>query len=310
MLLRVAIGWHFLYEGLWKIDSHRKGDKPFSAEGYIANSSGPFRPWFRAKLDDPDGLERLDSAGLTRRWDRTIAEFDRRYRLTDQQRQSARAKTLELDRAKETYLNDPAIRSRIDAYRDDVAQVTADEAAKPNFFKEHAKDRRKDLAKTRDELLAPVAAWNKTLRDHLTAELNPEQLEQDSRERLSGLAGRLRLPFKLEWPELKIDQINLVTMLGLSLCGLLLLAGLFSRLAALGAAGFIAMFYACNPAPPLGSGLPGDPGHYMYVNKELIECLAALALATIPTGRWLGLDALIHGITRRVAGRLAPAKTT
>jgi hypothetical protein len=52
--------------------------------------------------------------------------------------------------------------------------------------------------------------------------------------------------------------------------------------------------------------MPGDPGHYLYVNKELVECLAALVLATIPTGRWLGLDALIRGlITRRVSATIA-----
>jgi len=68
------------------------------------------------------------------------------------------------------------------------------------------------------------------------------------------------------------------------------------------AAAFLGLIYLANPAPPLGAGNPADPGHYMLVNKELVECLAALVLATIPTGRWLGLDALIRGlITRRAS---------
>ena len=33
----------------------------------------------------------------------------------------------------------------------------------------------------------------------------------------------------------------------------------------------------------------------MFINKNVIECLALLALASMPTGRWMGLDALIQG---------------
>ena len=34
-------------------------------------------------------------------------------------------------------------------------------------------------------------------------------------------------------------------------------------------------------------------GHYLYVSKNLIEMIACLALVFIPTGRWVGLDALL-----------------
>ena len=44
VLLRVSIGWQFLYEGLWKLNT-LKGPKPWSAEGYLANSRGPFRDY-------------------------------------------------------------------------------------------------------------------------------------------------------------------------------------------------------------------------------------------------------------------------
>jgi uncharacterized membrane protein YphA (DoxX/SURF4 family) len=308
VLLRVGVGWHFLYEGLWKIDSRRAtrdGVKPFSAEGYIANSSGPLRPWFRAHLDDPDGLQRLDPEKLTHRWDLVVEDFDRRYQLTDEQKQSARAKIRELTDAMDQYFNDPAIALKIKVYREEVQRATVDETGEPKFIREHAKERLKNLAKSREELLAPIEGWTKSLRDQLTGTLTPDQIEVDSKEHLSGLARLLHLPFKLEWPEPGIERINIVTMLGLTLCGGLLVIGLFSRLAALGAAAFVALFYACNPAPPLGAGLPGDPGHYLYVNKELIEFLSGLVLATVPTGRWLGVDALIHGFTRLVSQRFS-----
>jgi hypothetical protein len=46
---------------------------------------------------------------------------------------------------------------------------------------------------------------------------------------------------------------------------------------------------------PPWPGLPDNPraeGHYLYINKNLIEMLALLALATTRSGRWAGLDAL------------------
>jgi hypothetical protein len=35
-------------------------------------------------------------------------------------------------------------------------------------------------------------------------------------------------------------------------------------------------------------------GHYYFVNKNLIEMLALLVLATTRSGCWLGLDGLLH----------------
>ncbi|MBI3464191.1 MAG: DoxX family protein [Planctomycetes bacterium] len=305
VLLRVAVGWHFLYEGLNKIESHRQGVKRFSAEGYLANSSGPFRDRFRSLLDDPDGLNRLEPAEIVGGWEKTLTELEHRYGLTPEQVDSVRAKIRDLQLAKENYFSSPETRGKINAYRDGLQKVAEDEQGEPAFVREHAGARRKELAKLRDELLGPVIAWDKELRDHVRSTLSQDQLTRDSEQRPGGIAGRLNLPFKLEWPERRIDQINLMTMCGLTVSGGLLVIGLFSRLSALWAAGFLALIYLANPAPPLGTANPADPGHYMYVNKELLECLAALVLAAIPTGRWLGLDALIRGlITRRLSAKL------
>ena len=46
ILLRISIGWQFLYEGLWKLES-MKTAQPWSAEGYLKNAQGPFRNYFR-----------------------------------------------------------------------------------------------------------------------------------------------------------------------------------------------------------------------------------------------------------------------
>ena len=48
------------------------------------------------------------------------------------------------------------------------------------------------------------------------------------------------------------------------------------------------------PALPYAPTPPGAIGFYLYVNLYVIEMIALLMLATVPTGRWFGLDALLH----------------
>jgi len=103
VLLRMAIGWHFLYEGVYKInttpsqrdslagrvltkilsaphDKDKDKDPPFSAEGYLRNATGPLAPRFRAMVPDVDSLEALerDAKGLPTRLKNTWrAELNR-----------------------------------------------------------------------------------------------------------------------------------------------------------------------------------------------------------------------------------------
>ncbi len=307
VLLRVGVGWHFLYEGLSKIESHREGTKPFSAEGYLANSSGPLRDWVRRRLDDPDGLKYLEPTAITAQWNETLQQLDARYGLNQEQRQSAAEKIRELEQTREKHFGNADNKKKIEEYWDAMNQVIEDESSGLAYERERAREKRRELATQRDELTTPIQAWNTALRDHVTGRLTPDQIERDSARDVGGLAATLDLPFPL-WPEQSIDQINVLTMCGLTLSGGLLLVGLFSRLSALWAAAFLAMIYATNPPLPLGAGNPADPGNYLYVNKELIECLAALALATIPTGRWLGVDALIRAVTRPIRVKLFGAE--
>lgn len=88
---------------------------------------------------------------------------------------------------------------------------------------------------------------------------------------------------------------------GLFLSGLALLLGLFTRPACLlGALLLLLIYLAQPPLPwlPISSRLPG---YTPFVNGVLIEALALVALAAFPTGRWLGLDALLKLLPRRQA---------
>src|SRR5262249_57167930 len=83
---------------------------------------------------------------------------------------------------------------------------------------------------------------------------------------------------------------------GLAILGLCLLFGLFSRTACVLAAGFLLMTSLCVPPWPWLPVAPNTEGYYAFVNKNVIEMLALLVLATTASGRWFGLDALIHAI--------------
>jgi thiosulfate dehydrogenase [quinone] large subunit len=96
-----------------------------------------------------------------------------------------------------------------------------------------------------------------------------------------------------------LANADLITMWGLTAVGLLLVLGLFTRLASLGAIGFILLFYLCNP-PFVGYfySIPSE-GSYLIVNKNLVELGALLVILVSGSGRFAGLDRIVHGLIGR-----------
>lgn len=92
---------------------------------------------------------------------------------------------------------------------------------------------------------------------------------------------------------------NQITMWGLTLVGLLLILGLFTRLASLGGIGFILLFYLCNP-PFVGLfySIPVE-GSYLIVNKNLVELGALIVILVSGSGRFAGLDTFVHTLVGR-----------
>lgn len=96
-----------------------------------------------------------------------------------------------------------------------------------------------------------------------------------------------------------LDNANLITMYGLTIVGVLLMLGLFTRLAAAGGIGFILLFYLCNP-PFIGYfyAIPTE-GTYLIVNKNVVELCALVVILLTGTGRFAGLDGIVHGLLVR-----------
>jgi uncharacterized membrane protein YphA (DoxX/SURF4 family) len=151
------------------------------------------------------------------------------------------------------------------------------------FQQEHLDRLWSDIRAKDRELAGPVLALDVQLRDEaLNKVLTLDQLQR----------GSLTRP----WDTLRV--VDTLTIAGLTGLGLLLIFGLFSRFAALMAALMVFGFYMAMPPWPGVPEVPG-PEHSFIVNKNLIEVLALLALATIPTGRWFGLDI----VASRLCGR-------
>ena len=111
VLLRLAIGWHFLYEGAHKLDSFVHGDKPWTSAGYFREAPGPLAWEMRQHLGDPDdeALARLNvqpppagedqqknylrtPPGLHKDWEDYLQRYADAYGLDARQRDLARGK--------------------------------------------------------------------------------------------------------------------------------------------------------------------------------------------------------------------------
>ncbi len=89
-----------------------------------------------------------------------------------------------------------------------------------------------------------------------------------------------------------VSAIDAAMAWGLTLVGIMLILGLFTRSALLVATLFLLMFYLSNP-PWVGvQFMPGE-GSYMIVNKNLIEMAAVLVLLVLPSGAMWGFDRLL-----------------
>ncbi len=96
-----------------------------------------------------------------------------------------------------------------------------------------------------------------------------------------------------------LANADLITMWGLTAVGLLLILGLFTRLASMGGIGFILLFYLCNP-PFVGYfySIPSE-GNYLVVDKNLVELAALLVIFATGSGRFAGLDRILHALVAR-----------
>jgi len=165
----------------------------------------------------------------------------------------------------------------LDKYRHMLTDYRiASESARQDFQYDHLQRLWSDIQKERALLVGPMKALDKELKDTAQKKLTISQLKK----------GKL----SEGWTGLRISDVMI--MAGLTILGFCLIVGLFTRIAAVFSAIMLFSFYLAMPPLP---GLPEAPGpeHSLIVNKNLIEVFALLAIASVPSGYWLGLDRLV-----------------
>lgn len=169
--------------------------------------------------------------------------------------------------------------------------------ARTKFEWDHIDRQAKVLQELRRDVVGPVQALEAEMiskaEEQLTApreRLSQEEALQLTRQLAAGPVPEPMTPVRV---------INWRTMWGLTIFGLLLMIGLFTRLSALGGAGLLLMFYLAMPPWPGVQEIPSIE-HNLFVNKVLVEMLALLAFAALPSGKWFGLDALISALWNRI----------
>ena len=164
----------------------------------------------------------------------------------------------------------------IDQYKDLLDRYEANYAkVETSFQYDHLAKQWGEIQQLRAKLVGPVKSLSGELMDEARKLLTEEQIAQ----------GAVPLPLT------QLQIMDLMTMWGLTILGVLMIGGLFTPLACLGGAVMLTMFYLAIPPLPGYPPVPG-PDHAFVISKNLIEAIALFGLMLMPTGRWFGIDSL------------------
>ncbi len=287
VILRLSIGCHFLYEGVWKI-AHPE----FSADGFLTQAKGPAAWIFYAMVPDIDGHQRLEIAdGATGkwyidRWQKLQRKVVHKYRLDDRQATETQEIYQRFADGLVGYLeeNSEAIAQYFNSLdRFQAARAAGNDGAA--YQKKRTWDRQQELRREANQWLSAVDEMELAYHDALWSALSEDQRQR----------GTLPVGWTMS------DLINFAVTYGLTAIGLCLVLGLATRPAALGGVAFLTFVLLTQPPwPTIYPPAPEVVGHAMLVDKNFIELVALLVVATTAVGRWGGLDYFAENYVIRV----------
>ena len=287
VVLRVAIGWHFFYEGTWKIVNADK----FSATPFLTMAKGPVAPLFYAMVYDIDGRQRLTPSEAddgepvitgriyTDAWQGQFDAAVKKYGLDEEQKKAAQAILDRYKKSAQEYLGDN--REEIVGYLDSLDRFEAAMAAGGDnsaYKKKRNWDQQQKLRFEANGWLGELDGMGEGYRAALWSVLNDEQKQKGA--------------IPVGWT--RADLMDLAVAYGLAAIGLCMMLGFCNRLACLGGAAFLVSVLLTQPPwPTIYPPAPAVVGRALIVDKNFVEMVAMLTLACLPVGRWGGLDFFI-----------------
>lgn len=273
VVLRVTIGWHFLYQGLWKLDN-----PDFTSAGFLSQAKGPLADRYYALIPDFWGHERLDKERALKANADYRQKFGETYQLTDEQAKIAdRLAKMRKEQIEEFFDENQEV---VDTYFHDLErldEVKQTPASELGFQKKRNWDKHRELQAKVTGWLEQLDRWEDLYHEELHSLLTKEQKGAETMQ--------TRAAFTM-------DRFITYSNIAVGAC---LMAGLFTRLAAFGGALFLLTIVLSQPElPGIFPPAPAAAGRSLGVTKEMIEMVAMLALATLPVGRWGGLDFFVH----------------
>jgi len=284
VLLRMTVGWHILYEGIWKYQQ-----QDFSADGYLSMASGPFADYYRTEvMEDFEGRKHLDEKWnldkLQSYYDRFLAQM----KLDDAAKTEA-AKHLE--ERKQNIKDFLAEKTNAMLFGDYAVQWEGIKKQKAELDKSGGGTsfQSERIWKAEQSLRRegrPWVDWIDNQHDALRDDLN-QLLPMERR----------GSPLRPSIQEIFTDKNLFVTYSSIAI-GVCMIVGLLSRLASLGGAILLVNIVAAKWDWPRHYSPPAHPaqGHSLFITKEFIEMMCCFTLATLPTGRWAGFDYFLHGL--------------
>ncbi|MDR2439824.1 MAG: hypothetical protein LBE12_10705 [Planctomycetaceae bacterium] len=301
VLLRIAIGWHFFYEGLHKFDPA----EGFSAKGFLGVAKGPTAELYYEMLPDLDGLQRLEIGSVKDdkekehktfivyeiAWNEFYNRFLKKHALNEKQQKEA---ANIFNRYLESLRNGATdIEKDVNAFKESKKRYKETKQTLRNDTAFEQKRRWDAMMKYRSEAgtwIDMLDGMSNGLQSDLARLVSPQLAGESGKIITEPERGYLKY-FPNPCVQSQMRAMDLAVMYGLSAIGLCMILGICNRLACLGGAIFLVnVILTTYPVPGVYPSLPTAVGNFMFVSKDAIELIAMLFLASIPAGRWAGLD--------------------
>ena len=273
VMLRLAIGFHFYYEGVAKL----KDPKPFSSM-FLGAAKGPLAGFYRGMVYDADGEARLNQDTTKKVWEQFVAQAKRHYGFDEKQAEEA-------DRVlgnREAHLK---------GYFDSIASELDEYNKGLNYVRNGDRQDRTDDMRVRVGVASLKGQWDKT-ESELKSKRGPwlanlDKINKGLESGINDLATSeqsRRGALKISKPGRRMldsDGVDSIIPYFDLIVGGLLVVGLFTRTASIAGALFLASVVA--------SQWPGTPGAASTA-YQAIEMISLLVLAAMGAGQLAGLD--------------------